>query len=183
MSYSRHQWSTDFLKALGNSNPTQETVNFVDGWSKVETSAGQGARYNLLNTEEHATGSTNFNAFGVQNFVSYHQGVDTNAWLVKTSPSYKFLYEALRDNRSTLLHPQPGPISTGISGDLQVWVSGSRDGNPGYVEKVYAAYGTSTDTFPGDVFTPQQLAALGESALDQALTLVSQAKSVLVQLQ
>lgn len=186
--YSRQQWATDFLKSLGNNNPYKGTVAFVIGWTKKETGiAGTGAKYNLLNTEEHATGSTDFNSFGVQNFVSYHSGVDTNAWLVKASSFYANLYHALLNNDEKSLGITQAltvsDMSPGVMGDLQVWVSGKRDGNPEYPKDVLSLWGQgATDQFVGDVMTRDQLIEVGLSDVEHASLQLSHLQALLNQL-
>lgn len=185
--YSREQWATDFLKALGNQNPYLGTVAFVIGWTKKETEAGKGAKYNLLNTEEHATGSTDYNKFGVQNFVSYHQGVDTNAWLVKASSYYINLYHALLNNDEKALGITPelnvSNMSPGVNGDLQVWVSGKRDGDPQYPADVLKLWGQgNSDQFQGDIMTRDQLIEVGLSDVEQIALQSSHLSALLNQL-
>src|SRR5260370_18460200 len=77
--YTRQQWATQFLNALGNANPTQNVINWVAGWTAYETATGSGANYNLLNTTQSASGSDSFNSAGVQNYTSSQQDVSTNA--------------------------------------------------------------------------------------------------------
>ena len=185
--YSREQWATDFLKSLGNHSPNKGVIAFVVGWTKKETSAGQGAKYNLLNTEEKATGSTDFNAAGVQNFVSYHSGVDTNAWLVKSATWFSALYRALLSNDENALgiHPQLDvkDMSAAVNGDLQVWVSGKRDGDPEYPKSVLSLWGQgATDQFVGDIMTREQYVEIGLSDVEQASLQLSHLTAVLNQL-
>lgn len=185
--YTREQWATDFLKSLGNSSPFKGTIAFVVGWTKVETAAGKGAKYNLLNTEEHATGSTDFNTAGVQNFVSYHQGIDTNAWLVKSAAWYTNLYHALLNNDEKALgitaELNVVNMSEGVNGDLQVWVSGRRNGDPEYPKNVLSNWGQgASDQFVGDVMTREQYVEVGLSDVQQASLQLSHLQDILNQL-
>jgi hypothetical protein len=36
MAINSYQWSVDLLKSLGNANPTDDTILFVQGWSRAE---------------------------------------------------------------------------------------------------------------------------------------------------
>lgn len=121
MSYTRQQWALAFLAALGNTHPTQPVVDWVVGWSVHETTTGQGATYNLLNTTQRAAGSTQFNGVGVQNFTSFAQGVQTNALVLHQNfVGYSSLLQALRNNDiASLSAPAPG-VQTG----LKTWCGG-----------------------------------------------------------
>ena len=119
MSYTRAQWAGDFLRAIGNSNPNPLVVNWVVGWSRFETGAGAGAAYNLLNTTQRETGSTDFNNVGVQNFTSYTQGIDANAQVLQNG-YYPELYQALATNNiNALMNP-----NTSIQAELNTWGTG-----------------------------------------------------------
>lgn len=141
MSFTREQWSRDFLAALGNSNPAQTTVDWVVGWTVHETATDTGALYNLLNTTEHAPGSTTFNSVGVQNFVSYDQGVQVNAHVLgENFPGYPELKQALLSNDAASLD---GP-SDFVRQGLTTWCGGCGYGVG------FAALGASHQ---GDTFT------------------------------
>lgn len=153
MSYTRRQWAIDFLHALGNPAPNEATIDFVAGWTAMETSAGGGASYNLLNTEQQAAGSWNFNSAGVQNYPTYSEGVETNAHVLENG-LYGPLLQALATNDTTALGLNGQPPSSGVQRSLTNWVKG-----PGYAQidgsyvngVVSLAHSSSVpgQTFPG----------------------------------
>jgi len=118
--YTRAQWATDLLKAIGNSNPSLKTMYWVVGWTDYESSAG-GAAYNLLNTTQRMPGSWNFNSGGVQNFTSYSQGIQANA-IVLENGYYPVLLAALRSNSLASLTTPPASMQS----ELGTWGTGWR---------------------------------------------------------
>lgn len=128
MSYTRRQFSTDLLKALGNKNPDGYIVSFVVAWSIWETAAGQSAAYNLLNTTQPMPGATNYNSVGVKNYINYTQGVEAT---IKTLNNglYTALVTALRSNQVGKLISR----DRGIEQALNTW-----SGNAGYYQKILA---------------------------------------------
>jgi hypothetical protein len=80
----RGAWSTDFLAALGNQSPSQQTVNLVSAWTKQE---GTKARYNPLATTLKYNGSTNFNNLGggsgVQNYQTRTDGIQASVMTLR----------------------------------------------------------------------------------------------------
>lgn len=121
MSFTRAEWSRDFLLALGNLGPDQATIDWVVGWTVHETTTDSGALYNLLNTTQHAPGSTTFNSVGVQNFVSYTQGVQTNAEVLHQNfAGYAQLAIALITNNAAALNPPEAAVQQG----LNTWCGG-----------------------------------------------------------
>jgi hypothetical protein len=119
-SYTRAQWATDLLKAIGNSNPSIKTIYWVVGWTDYESSAG-GAAYNLLNTTQRMPGSWDFNSVGVQNFTSYSQGIQANA-IVLENGYYPTLLVALQSNDLSSLASPPASIQN----ELGTWGTGWR---------------------------------------------------------
>jgi hypothetical protein len=120
-SYTRGQWATDVLKAIGNTNPDPNTVNWVVGWTDWESGGSNVAAYNLLNTTQQMPGSWSFNSVGVQNFTSYQEGVAANA-LVLENGYYPALLQALRTNDlATLANP-----GSDIQSELSTWGTGWR---------------------------------------------------------
>jgi hypothetical protein len=120
-SYTRGQWATDLLKAIGNASPSQKTVYWVVNWTYWETSSGDGAAYNLLNTTQQMPGSWSFNSAGVQNFTSYAQGIHANA-IVLENGYYPTLLTALQTNDlASLASP-----SDSIQSELGTWGTGWR---------------------------------------------------------
>lgn len=126
MTYTRRQWAISFLNGLGNSNPSDNVINWVINWTAAEgnTVGGQGA-YNLLNTEQHMPGSTNFNSVGVQSFISYDQGIQANDKVIENG-LYPNLLDALRNNNESALGFGGAP-SAGVMANLNTWC-----GNCGY---------------------------------------------------
>jgi surface antigen len=131
MTYTRQQFCVSLLHALGNNNPTQPVVNFMIGWSLEESGHNltNAARYNLWNTTQRALGSTFFNTLspgvGVQNYVSFSQGITANASTLNNG-LYPNLIRALQTNNANALGLTGGQISGAIAGDLSVWVNGRR---------------------------------------------------------
>ena len=123
MTYSRAQWSSDFLKAIGNSNPNPQTVAWVVGWSAFETGCCNGASYNLLNTTEPNTPGvvSNFNSVGVKNYATYADGIGANAKVVQNG-LYPELARALQTNN---LNALANPDSA-IQQELGKWGTGWR---------------------------------------------------------
>lgn len=141
MSYTRQDWARAFLAALGNRNPTQATVDWVVGWTVHETTTGQGATYNILNTTQRAPGSTQFNRVGVQNFVSFGQGTQTNARVLSQNfAGYSALKQALQSNNIAALNG-----SAGVRQGLTTWCGGCGYG-VGF-QATGAAH--RNDSFPG----------------------------------
>ncbi len=122
--YTRQQWATEFLHALGNANPSQAVINWVTGWTAFETASGSGANYNLLNTEQGATGSSSFNSAGVQNYTSFQQGASTNASVLSQNSNYSALLQALQSNNEQALGIGGSP-STGVQQGLNYWCKGN----------------------------------------------------------
>ena len=126
MSFTRGQFCKDLLIALGNVLPSQQTQNFMVGWSVEESGhdLSHMASYNLWNTTLPLAGSTVFNYANVQNYTSYAQGIQANAATLKNG-LYPSLVAALQTNDASSLGIT-GPMSPGVQGDLSVWVSGQR---------------------------------------------------------
>lgn len=115
MTYTRQQWSTDVLRALGNANPSPELVSWFVGWTDYETAPGQTAAYNLLNTTLPEPGATNYNAVGVKNYTSYSQGVQATADTLRGG-YYPTLLADLQSNNLSDLTGNPG-----VSQQIGTW--------------------------------------------------------------
>lgn len=157
MSFTREQWVRDWLTRLGNRNPVQAVVDVGIGWTVRETFSGQGARFNLLNTTQHAPGSTTFNSVGVQNFVSYDQGVQTNADVLSEGfAGYAELKQAFVSNDVNAL---TGP-SAGVQQGYNTWCGGCGYG---------AGFQALGSQHRGDIFTygaaPASLALQGDGKM------------------
>lgn len=118
--YTREQWCIAVLEAIGNKNPTQNVINWLVGWTLFETNAGSGASYNLLNTTLRMPGSTNFNSAGVQNFVSFDQGIEANASTLANG-FYGTIFSALKNNLQNTLMTGTAVIDS----ELSKWGTGA----------------------------------------------------------
>ncbi|MBK9944189.1 MAG: M23 family metallopeptidase [Kouleothrix sp.] len=73
----RERWARDLLAALGNQQPTRETVGLVVAWQSAENT---GAAFNPLATTQPADGATCWNSLpsmlcGVKSYTTYEQGL------------------------------------------------------------------------------------------------------------
>lgn len=132
MSYTRAQWATDLLHAIGNANPTPNVVQWVVSWTQAETAppsnSYQGATFNLLNTTQPATGATTFNSIGVKNYTSYAQGIQANADTLRNG-YYPDLLRALQTNDERALGYGVSSPSAGVLGNLHTWCGSCGYGN------------------------------------------------------
>lgn len=124
MAFTREEWARGFLAALGNTSPTQATVDWVVGWTVHETGTGGGATFNLLNTTQAEPGSSYFNhlggTLGVQNYTSFVQGVQTNAAVLGQGfAGYGALKTALLNNDVNTLSNSPS-----VRQGLTTWCGG-----------------------------------------------------------
>lgn len=75
----RGAWARDFLQALGNSNPSNQTVNLVAAWTKGENTRAQ---FNPLATTLDYGDNTKFNnccgGNGVKNYKTREQGIQAS---------------------------------------------------------------------------------------------------------
>lgn len=111
MSFTRNQWVTSFLCAIGNCNPSQAVVNWVTNWTNQEGGAvgGQGT-YNLLNTTLPEPGSYGGGLQGnIQYFSSFSSGIKANATTLQNG-LYPDLLNALRSNNINALSSGSGSI-------------------------------------------------------------------------
>lgn len=90
----RGTWATDFLRALGNTNPDARTVNFVASWTLGENTR---AKYNPLATTQPMAGGTNFNSVGVKNYITHEEGIQASVKTL-TNGRYPSILEGLRNN-------------------------------------------------------------------------------------
>ena len=117
--YTRTQWATSLLQALGNSSPTQADVNFVINWTTAENNAVQPG-YNLLNTTQPLNGSTGTGTQGnIQVYQSFADGITATADTLKNG-RYPALYAALLandtnalDSGNSLIQSEMGTWGTG----------------------------------------------------------------------
>ncbi len=148
----REQFSRAVLARLGSSNPSPEVVQFMMGWSIEESGhdLSHMASYNLWNTTLPMPGSTIFNSVGVQNYVSEDQGATANADTLNNG-LYPSLIQALRTNDACALGFNGCNISPDVASDLSVWVNGTRNGAPDYVNAIHELSGISAISAANDV--------------------------------
>lgn len=165
MSYTRQQWATDLLRALGNPSPDQNTVNWVIGWTDYETAPGQSASYNLLNTTLGAPGASNYNSVGVKNYSSYQQGIQANAATLEGG-YYPSLLADLRSNNIADLINNPA-----VTQQIATW------GTHKSGAQIWTIAGQgASDTYGGNMAGPpnqqqqQQLGILGGILGSQGIT-------------
>lgn len=161
MSYTRSQFVTDVLRGIGNSNPSAQVVGWMVAWSVAETGhpsgAYQGAAFNLLNTTQPATGTTDFNSIGVKNYASYAQGITATVQTVQ-NVYYPALLEALLTNNATALGYGQNSPSPGVLANLNTWCGSCGYGNAfvansgAFASEVFA--GTATTVPPGPLPPP-----------------------------
>lgn len=167
MSYTRRQWAISFLNGLGNSNPSDNVINWVINWTAAEGSnvGGQGA-YNLLNTEQHMPGSTNFNSVGVQSFTSYDQGIQANDKVIENG-LYPDLLGALRSNNESALG-FGGMPTAGVMANLNTWCGNCGYGgwfahqppSPDWLLQQFQGSASSSSSSSGSVPGPSDLLSL-----------------------
>jgi len=127
-------WRADVLRGLG-APTTPANLIFLTVWQRFEGGhTNNSARWNWLNTTQ-GTGYPAINAVGVRAFPDYATGI---RYTVSTllNGRYDNIVAGLRSGR-----PFAGPLVAAIAGDLQVWVSGSRTGNPTYASRIIGAAG------------------------------------------
>lgn len=137
MSFTRKQWATDFIKALGNKSPNNNTILYVCGWSDVElpTLTVNTPRFNLLATTWPGkgvtwNGSTEFNSVGVKNYRNYNDGIYANVRTIQSS-LYKELHDAiLTNNDAKLQNP-----TAGMWRELDTWGTGHAGHNINYISR------------------------------------------------
>lgn len=119
--YTREEWSTALLKAIGNINPDSKVIKWVVAWTSIETTHPPGAAYNLLNTTEPNTPGvvSNFNSVGVKNYDTFAHGIQANAKVLQNG-RYNLLDTWLRSGHSGLY-----TVNGTINQELSVWGTGS----------------------------------------------------------
>lgn len=92
----RGDWGTAFAQALGNSAPSDSTVNWIASWTKNENTK---AAFNPLATTLKTATSTAFNTAGVQNYPDRASGIDaTVRTLMGNHTGYEDIREGIRTN-------------------------------------------------------------------------------------
>lgn len=96
MNPSRDQWAISFLKWI-DAPVTWRNRRAVVAWVSAE---GTQARFNPLATTQPMPGSWDFNAVGVQNYITWEQGLDaTLKTLGYKNLGYEAILKRLRGNR------------------------------------------------------------------------------------
>lgn len=171
MSYTRDQWSRAFLAGIGNTNPTQNIVNWVINWTASEGSSvgGQGD-YNLLNTTQSMPGSYGGGSQGnIQYFSDFASGVQANS-LVLQNGLYPNLLNALQTNNEAELGFGGNP-SSGVMSDLSTWCGGC--GYGGWFAKQPPSQSWLQQQFSGTINTPIPTLNNSSQGLSNPLTLYS----------
>lgn len=92
----RGNWARDLAIALGNNNPSAETIRFISAWTVGE---GTKATYNPLATTYDLPPNTPFNSVNVRNFQSRSQGIQaTVKTLMGNHRGYEDIREGIRTN-------------------------------------------------------------------------------------
>lgn len=130
MSFTRRDFALSVLQGLGNTNPTQQIIDFLVGWTAketgVETPEYTGAKYNLLNTTQPWINSTDFNDVHVKNYANYNDGIAATVVTIRNG-FYPALNHCLVTNDDSQLTDSP---SSEVLHELTTW-SGS-DASKGY---------------------------------------------------
>lgn len=155
MSYTREDWSRSLLASIGNTDPTQNVVNFVVAWTILESIPGR-ANYNLLNTTHNLNimgTSSDFNSAHVQSFSHYSYGIIANRNALEDG-FYPVLLQALKVNDEDTLGFTTGTPSQDILNELSKWCGGC-----GYGARLLGLIGDprTADIFTGDI---QQIAVM-----------------------
>lgn len=123
-------WRIDVLRSLG-APVTKANLAFLSAWQRQEGGhTNNDAHFNWLNT---TTGRSfpAINGIGVRSYPDYGTGIRQTVATLNNG-RYRNIVAGLR-----LGNPSDSALLPAISGDLQVWVSGRRSGNPDYAKKVF----------------------------------------------
>lgn len=130
----RGVWAADFAKALGNEQPSNETVAAIVAWTLAEDSCLSGCGYasafernNPLNTTQAGYGETDvFNSHGVRDYNTRENGIAaTVQTLTYDYPGYAEIVAGIRTN-------DVARMFAGIH--ASPWCSGCYGGN---IEQLY----------------------------------------------
>lgn len=93
----RGEWAKDFAKALGNTSPSADIVNWISAWTKNENTK---ARFNPLATTLDYGKTTDFNSVGVKNYETREQGIEATVKTVSNFkyPGYKDIVDGILEN-------------------------------------------------------------------------------------
>lgn len=113
-------WESDVLTAIG-APITAANVAFLDAWAQAE---GGTAAYNPLNTTQTASGSSDYNSAGVQDFTSPTQGANATATTLENG-YYPALLAGLQSG-----NPLSGDVAS-MESELSTWGTG-----PGFLQSL-----------------------------------------------
>lgn len=102
-------WAVDLLAALGNTQPSAETVAYLEAWHRAE---GGTATYNWLNTTQETPGATDYNSVHVRNYPDYQAGIDATAQTL-TNGRYPNTLAGLLSNAPIVDDAEMGTWGTG----------------------------------------------------------------------
>lgn len=127
LTFTREDEARALLAQIGNTHPTQFTVDWVVAWSQFETTKPQGAYFNILNTTQRGYGDyqgANIQGparkAGVRDYPSFDLGVQAQAHALESQYYYPQLSKALKNNDVGALS---GPSPT-INKELNTWGTG-----------------------------------------------------------
>jgi hypothetical protein len=153
MAFTRKQFATALCHAVGNTSPSDATLDFVIGWTVAETDTNSGATFNLLNTtwDMEVVGQTHFNSVGVKNYPDFDTGITATVRTLQDG-DYPSLLVLLRTNVPQITNDPP----LGIQAELSTWCGGCGYGE-GFVSlgvshaKDEFYYGSEPMTQPTDI--------------------------------
>lgn len=108
----RGAWANDFLHALGNAAPSEDTQKLVAAWTRAENTQ---AKNNPLATTFNTDNATQFNSAGVKNYPTREEGINASVRTLQGNfPGYGALEQALKNN---------DPARALASGGFDTWGS------------------------------------------------------------
>lgn len=94
------QWSYDLAIATGNTDPSNDIINFISAWQQAENTS---ATYNPLATSQDMPGATIFNSHGVKEYTSRDQGLEATVKTLQADyPGYNYILYGIQTNDSDL---------------------------------------------------------------------------------
>lgn len=128
-SNAREDWAVALLTALGNAQPSADTVALVVAWQTGENTT---ARFNPLATSQEMDGATVFNSHGVKEYATFEDGI---AATVKT---LSYAYDGYADILAGLQTNDPERAMAGLT--RSPWAA-----EAGYGARVRALWGKTKD--------------------------------------
>ena len=174
----KNAWAQEFLKTIGNANPTPNLIKFVQAWEIQESGSGPsiGCDNNPLNTCQQTLASQTCTGC-VQRYIDaanqyVGQGGGYREGLLATRAAlqdgnYPTLLHALVTNDEAHLGFNGGQLDPNIAGDLTMWSTGARTPlNTAYVNGVLNLAGQSSLPSGGDIGQVTPAGALPAGAID-----------------